>query len=196
MIGLLSTLRAGIAQPVKRLGYGQDGWVIGVLFSIMSRLALGPIQPHIQWVPGAVSPGVRRHEADHSSPSSAEVKNGGTIPPLPHTSSWRGASLMKPWDHFTFSMLSTLVNIVLRGALRDIHGTHSRFSISVLDAGEWSVSRSRHIHSSRELLSSNGGNKWPYVCYISLPYIKCIAVPFYQPITALINTIVTWQINE
>jgi hypothetical protein len=24
------------------------------------------------------------HEADHSSPSSAEVKNGGAIPPLPH----------------------------------------------------------------------------------------------------------------
>jgi hypothetical protein len=29
--------------------------------------------------------------ADHSSPSSsAEVKNCGTIPPLPHTSPWRG----------------------------------------------------------------------------------------------------------
>jgi hypothetical protein len=25
-------------------------------------------------------------EADHSPPSSAQVKNGGTIPPLPHTS--------------------------------------------------------------------------------------------------------------
>jgi hypothetical protein len=27
----------------------------------------------------------------HSSPSSAEVKNGGGIHPLPHKSSWRGA---------------------------------------------------------------------------------------------------------
>jgi hypothetical protein len=27
----------------------------------------------------------------HSSPSSAEVKNGGAIPPLLHKSSWRGA---------------------------------------------------------------------------------------------------------
>jgi hypothetical protein len=26
------------------------------------------------------------HEADHSTPSSAEVKNGGAIPPLPLTS--------------------------------------------------------------------------------------------------------------
>jgi hypothetical protein len=37
---------------------------------------LWPTQPPIQWVPGALSLGVRRlgHEADHSSPSSAEVK--------------------------------------------------------------------------------------------------------------------------
>jgi hypothetical protein len=30
------------------------------------------------------------HEADHSSPSSAEVKGGGPIPPLLHMFSWRG----------------------------------------------------------------------------------------------------------
>jgi hypothetical protein len=30
-------------------------------------------------------------EADHSSLSSAEVKNGGAIPPLPYKSSWRCA---------------------------------------------------------------------------------------------------------
>jgi hypothetical protein len=35
-------------------------------------------------------PGVKEpeREADHSSPSSAEVKNGGAILPLQHTSSW------------------------------------------------------------------------------------------------------------
>jgi hypothetical protein len=38
---------------------------------------LGPTQPHIQWVPGALSLGVKRpeREADHSSKSSAKVKN-------------------------------------------------------------------------------------------------------------------------
>jgi hypothetical protein len=43
----------------------------------MSRLVLGPTQPPIQWVPQAFSPGVKRtgHEADHSPPTSAEVKN-------------------------------------------------------------------------------------------------------------------------
>jgi hypothetical protein len=37
--------------------------------------------------------GVKRpgREADHSSPSSAEVKNDGAIRPLPHTSSRRDA---------------------------------------------------------------------------------------------------------
>jgi hypothetical protein len=30
-------------------------------------------------------------EADYSLPSSAEVKNGGAIPPLPYKSSWHGA---------------------------------------------------------------------------------------------------------
>jgi hypothetical protein len=36
-----------------------------------------PTQPPIQWVPGALSLGVKRlgREADHSPPSSAEVKN-------------------------------------------------------------------------------------------------------------------------
>jgi hypothetical protein len=29
--------------------------------------------------------------ADYPPPSSAKDKNGGCIPPLPHTSSWRGA---------------------------------------------------------------------------------------------------------
>jgi hypothetical protein len=31
------------------------------------------------------------HEADHSPPSDAKVKNGGAIPPLPHVSLWHSA---------------------------------------------------------------------------------------------------------
>jgi hypothetical protein len=61
--------------------------------TITARSALGPTQSSIQWLPGVVFPGLKRQrrESDHSPPSSAEVKNGGAIPPLPHTSSWRGA---------------------------------------------------------------------------------------------------------
>jgi hypothetical protein len=46
------------------------------LFTTASRTALGPTQPPIQRVPGALSLGVKQlgREADHSPPSSAEVK--------------------------------------------------------------------------------------------------------------------------
>jgi hypothetical protein len=67
------------------LGYGLDDrgssvrFPVGAgnfLFITVSRAALGPTQPPIQWVPGALSLGVKRpgREADHSPPSSAEVK--------------------------------------------------------------------------------------------------------------------------
>jgi hypothetical protein len=56
----------------------EAAWTLGIfLFTIVSRRALGPTQPPVQWVPGALSLGVKRpgREADHSPPSSAEVKN-------------------------------------------------------------------------------------------------------------------------
>jgi hypothetical protein len=61
--------------------------------SDIDRLTVGPTQPSVQWVLGALSPGVKwqGREADHSPPSSAEVNNGGTIPPLPSMSSWHSA---------------------------------------------------------------------------------------------------------
>jgi hypothetical protein len=47
------------------------------LFTAVSRTALEPIQPPIQWIPGALSLGVKRpgREAEHSPPSSVEVNN-------------------------------------------------------------------------------------------------------------------------
>jgi hypothetical protein len=46
------------------------------LFSTSSRPVLEPTQPPFQWVPGALSPGLKRpwRVADHSPPTSAEVK--------------------------------------------------------------------------------------------------------------------------
>jgi hypothetical protein len=46
------------------------------IFSMSSRPVLGSTQPPIQWIPGAISPGVKLpgREADHSPPASAEVK--------------------------------------------------------------------------------------------------------------------------
>jgi hypothetical protein len=46
------------------------------IFSTSSRLARGPTQPLIEWVSGAISPGVKKQgsEADRSPPSCTEVK--------------------------------------------------------------------------------------------------------------------------
>jgi hypothetical protein len=63
-----------------------------LLLSITFRPALGPTQPPIQWVPGAVSMGVKHqgHEAGHSPPFSFKVKNSEAIDPLLHMSLWHG----------------------------------------------------------------------------------------------------------
>jgi hypothetical protein len=83
-----------ILVPVNTFNYlggnisWATGWTIGVLgfdsrrglgiflLTTASRTALRSTQPPIQWVPGALALGVKRpgREADHSPPSSAEVK--------------------------------------------------------------------------------------------------------------------------
>jgi hypothetical protein len=77
-------------------GYGLDDRMIEVrfpvglgifLFTTPSRPTLRPTQPPIQWVAGALSLGVKREEreADHSHPSSADVKE--CVDPYLHSSS-------------------------------------------------------------------------------------------------------------
>jgi hypothetical protein len=60
-------------------------------------------QPSVQCIALALSPRVKRpeREADHSRlvPRS---RIRGSIHPLPHTSSWRNALLVKHKDNFTF----------------------------------------------------------------------------------------------
>jgi hypothetical protein len=72
------------------------------LFATVSRQALGPTQPAIQWVPGALSLGVKRpgYEPDHTPPSSAEVKNEWSYTSTPQYvfMAW---CLVKHTDNFT-----------------------------------------------------------------------------------------------
>jgi hypothetical protein len=71
-----------------RPGFDSDkGRYVSLIHSLQSGSGAHP-----QWIQRAISPEVKRptREADHSSPSSAEVKNGGAIPPLSLMSSWRG----------------------------------------------------------------------------------------------------------
>jgi hypothetical protein len=55
------------------------------LFATASESAMGPTQRPIQWVPRVLSLGLKRpeREAEHSPPSSADVKVRGAILPLP-----------------------------------------------------------------------------------------------------------------
>jgi hypothetical protein len=66
------------------LGYGLDDRGFGsrqglgiFLFTTASRPALGPTEPPIRWVLGALFLGVKRSgcEADFAPPSSVDVKN-------------------------------------------------------------------------------------------------------------------------
>jgi hypothetical protein len=63
----------------KELGF--DSWQ-GKDFSLLCSIHTEPL---IQQILGALSQWVKGqgHEGDHSLPSSAEVRNGGTIPQLP-----------------------------------------------------------------------------------------------------------------
>jgi hypothetical protein len=85
-VGIATRTRAG--EPGFKCRQGQEIF----LFPITSIPALRPTQIPIQRVPGDASSGVKRPgcEADHSPPSSSEVKNGGAVSPLLHTSSWHG----------------------------------------------------------------------------------------------------------
>jgi hypothetical protein len=70
-------------------GLEGSGWIPDRGKSTASRPAL----ESTQWVPRVLSLAVKRLEceADHSPLSSAEVKNGGAVPPILHMSSWHGA---------------------------------------------------------------------------------------------------------
>jgi hypothetical protein len=71
------------------------------LFTTAFRTALGLTQPPIHWLPGVISLGVKRSrcEADHSPPSSAEVKECVELYlHSPNTPAWRGAQLKEAKD--------------------------------------------------------------------------------------------------
>jgi hypothetical protein len=66
-----------IKNVVLRLCIFTDNGLKEIMEHLRITPAVGPTQSPIQWVPGALSWGVKwpGREADHSPPSSAEVKN-------------------------------------------------------------------------------------------------------------------------
>jgi hypothetical protein len=78
-------------QPKMRVQFLAEAGTF--LFFTVSRPALRPTQPPIQWVTGGLPSGVKRpgHEADHLPPPNAEVKNRWSYTSIPHMSAWHGA---------------------------------------------------------------------------------------------------------
>jgi hypothetical protein len=89
------------------------------LFSIHFRPALGLTQPCIQRVPGALSLGVKRQgrEADHSSPSNKEFKNGGVTL----------HSLISFHSMILKYIIKYKVNFAFEGAIKVIIGIYSSY---------------------------------------------------------------------
>jgi hypothetical protein len=58
-------------------------------FSLLYRVHIGSglNQPPAQWLWCCLSPGTKQpgYKAEHSPPSNAKDKNGGAVPPPPHT---------------------------------------------------------------------------------------------------------------
>jgi hypothetical protein len=77
----VTTLRdwtTGVQFPAREM-------MVFFLVIAMSRPALGPTDPPIQWVPGLFTTAIKRtgREADRSPPSSGEVKNGWSYTSTP-----------------------------------------------------------------------------------------------------------------
>jgi hypothetical protein len=78
------------------------------LFSIASRLALGPTQPPIQWVPWGDFPRGWSGRDVKLTPHLQLVPKSrirGSVPPVPHTSSWYSAQLVNHRDNCAFTLL-------------------------------------------------------------------------------------------
>jgi hypothetical protein len=95
-MGLEYNSAVGIATGY-RVNYRGVGVVVPVgsrIFSTSSRPNLGPTQPPVEWVPGALSPGgkaarvVKLTTHFQLIPRSRKL---GSIHPLPHTPSWCSA---------------------------------------------------------------------------------------------------------
>jgi hypothetical protein len=129
----------------------------------------------MQWVPGGLSLGVKwqGREADHSPPSSTEVKECVALYiHSPNKPSWRGAQL-KHKDNFTFTFLLLLLLLFL--LLLVISSTTSRVTCIEFQYATYSVWINIWLHAN-----------------ISYLFHKVIALT--SPVTALLCT--GWAITD
>jgi hypothetical protein len=116
------------------------------LFPTRSRPVLGPTQSPIQWVPGSIYQGVKRpgHEADHTPPSSAKVKNVWSYTSTPlsvfmaqclikHRENFASLTLqlllLFPWFCYPSSLFTSLTDSILTSVRLSTY--HSTCTVSI-----------------------------------------------------------------
>jgi hypothetical protein len=127
-------LRAGWWGVRVRQGLGI------LLFTSRFRPSLEPTQPPNQWVTGALSLGVKQRgrEADHSPPSSAEVRNAWSYTSTPPKRldgvmhSWKKESTVTPLPYCMQSETTTLQNPNLKQT-KGVTGTKGSFEVRSMD---------------------------------------------------------------
>jgi hypothetical protein len=112
------------ADTANRLGVGRPrSWSLipgrGKRFFFIPQRLDRLWGPHnlLSMCTGGSFPGVKRQgaEADHSPPSSVEVKNDGSTTSLPHTSLRHVALLIKSRDNFTLPLTHTMKHEISYG---------------------------------------------------------------------------------
>jgi hypothetical protein len=90
---------------------------------MLSRPALGPTPPPIQWIPGALSPGLKRsgREADHPSPTSAEVKKIWIYTFIPPYAFMAQCLISQVQGQFYLKTLTMLVKMTLTSRRKSLH---------------------------------------------------------------------------
>jgi hypothetical protein len=122
-------------------------------FTAASRTTLEPTQPPIQWVLGALSLGIKRpgREADHSPPSSAEIKECVELHlHSPYKPSWRGTQL-KHRHNFTFTLPPMNLEVKMVKRARAFRRTQS-FISAFIKVRHKSISRATSIRLIRHVL--------------------------------------------
>jgi hypothetical protein len=88
-------MATGYGLDNRRIGVPSPGRDKNLLLSASSRPALESTQPHVQWVPGAPPPSDNYVKLTAHLQLLPKSRKRGSIHPLDHTSSWRGACLIK-----------------------------------------------------------------------------------------------------
>jgi len=106
---LPNRFRLNLAYELDDRGFESRQGLGILLFTIESGPAVGPPQPPIQWVSGALSLGLKRpwREADHLPPSSAEVRNTCSYTSTPQYA-LKAWCLVRQRGNFTFNFMSLL----------------------------------------------------------------------------------------